>query len=256
MRARISSAALCESKARLFLFMAVELRATVTLDLSKYQAFKRDIEDQLEHRTEGPITASFRQWGAIYRSFVKERFDVYSKGGGDWPPLKLATKLARRGPAGKRKSKVSAREKARKIVKRVTKLKAKLGKTKTAKRYKEILGQIKRARAGLKKNTNLKDRKFSILRDTNTLFTALSPEFSGLPGQEETPISNGIQVGYGGNAKHPSAKTATVADIASYHQTGAGHLPVRRIIVEPTASVIESMTKVMQSAVSKIVIAG
>ena len=54
----------------------------------------------------GPLGAMFRQWASVYSSFVRRRFNLYSRGGGDWPELKDATKRrrrkARRGRGGAR----------------------------------------------------------------------------------------------------------------------------------------------------------
>lgn len=42
-------------------------------------------------------------WGILYRSFVRARFIKFSRGGGDWPPLKPATIRRRRKGRGKSK---------------------------------------------------------------------------------------------------------------------------------------------------------
>ncbi|GAG69133.1 unnamed protein product [marine sediment metagenome] len=54
-----------------------------------------------------------------------------------------------------------------------------------------------------------------ILRDTSTLFKALTP---GSPGNLFKPIRRGIRVGFGGKAKHSRGGKATISDIASFHQ--------------------------------------
>lgn len=48
----------------------------------------------------GPIEKGFKQWGAVYRSFASERFDTYSKGGGNWKPLSPQTIARRRKGSG------------------------------------------------------------------------------------------------------------------------------------------------------------
>lgn len=60
-----------------------------------------------------------------------------------------------------------------------------------------------------------------------------------------------LTVGYGGPGRHPSSSKATVAEIASYHNEGAGNLPVRRIIVAPPPEVIERMGNDLKQAVEK-----
>ena len=43
---------------------------------------------------------TLKQWGVRYRGFVQQRFDQYSKGGGNWAPLKPATIARRRKGTG------------------------------------------------------------------------------------------------------------------------------------------------------------
>jgi hypothetical protein len=43
---------------------------------------------------------TLKQWGARYRGFAMKRFDIFSKGGGDWAPLKPATIARRRKGKG------------------------------------------------------------------------------------------------------------------------------------------------------------
>lgn len=120
----------------------------------------------------------FLQWAARYRGFVRERFVLFSRGGGDWPPLK-------------RKRKRGARSRA------------------------------------------------ALLRDTGTLFGALDIQFTGKPGQLQRIIPDGIQVGFGGPAKHPKAKIS-VAQLAAIHHSGVG-VPKREIIVDPPKKVTDAM---------------
>lgn len=75
------------------------------------------------------------------------------------------------------------------------------------------------------------------LRDTGTLLNALTV---GAPGNMFRRTSRGIRVGFGGPARHPDGK-ATIADIARFHDAGAGDLPQRRIIVVPDAPTIARM---------------
>jgi hypothetical protein len=149
----------------------------------------------------GPIGAAFRQWGARFRAFIRERFAAFSRGGGDWADLKESTKRRRQGP-----------------------------------------------RKGAKGA-----RSFAILRDTGTLLNAVDPTFSGKPGQLQQDIPFGIRVGYGGPGRHPKGK-ATIADIAAFHQEGAGHLPARKIIVAPSpaSDVVNQMAEDMNRALKAI----
>lgn len=94
-------------------------------------------------------------------------------------------------------------------------------------------------------------RVFAILRDTGTLFAALTPAFASKPGQLQEDIPFGVRVGYGGPAGHPGS-AATIADIAHFHQIGAGHLPVREIIIPPDDQVKAAMAADMQAALIKL----
>lgn len=91
----------------------------------------------------------------------------------------------------------------------------------------------------------------AVLRDTGTLFNVVSPSFTGAPGQLQKKIPFGVRVGYGGPSRHPKAR-ATVADIASFHQVGAGVLPKREIIVPPDTATLQQMAADMDRALKKL----
>lgn len=97
----------------------------------------------------------------------------------------------------------------------------------------------------------LKTRVGSILRDTNTLFAALSPAFSGAPGALQQKIPFGIRVGFGGPGGHPGGPSVT--EIARWHHEGAGFLPVREIIVTPPQRVVTAMRVDAERAVAKTI---
>lgn len=169
----------------------------VSVDLSSLIKFGEQVDAQM-HGSSGPIDAMITQWGVRYRSFAQERYDKYSKGGGDWAPLKESTIKRRRH--GRNKSGLSA----------------------------------------------------AILRDTNTMFTVLSPVFRNQPGALQQRLSDGILVGFGGPHRHPSGGTATIADIATFHNEGAGNLPQREIIVAPPSYVIDGMAQDGNRALQKL----
>lgn len=82
----------------------------------------------------------------------------------------------------------------------------------------------------------------TILRDTNTLMSALHPIIKGPGGYEEQrPHTFVVIVGYGGPARHKRSKKATISEVASYHNDGGGRLPKRLIIVPPDNRVVERM---------------
>lgn len=89
-----------------------------------------------------------------------------------------------------------------------------------------------------------------ILRDTDTMFEALDPQFQAKPGQLNQHIPFGIRTGYGSSAMHPTAKVPT-DKLAYWHQVGAGYLPARPIIVPPSGVVVREMADVMRKAVRK-----
>lgn len=177
---------------------------TVKIDLSGLKDFKKVLDRDLRAGGQkaggSPINNAFKQWGVRLRSFLQERFAVYSRGGGNWPPLKPST--------------------------------------------------IKRRRKG---NTKF-GLSAAILRDTGTLFNALTPEFTGKPGAIEERIPYGIRLGYGGPGKYTKkyGGIATIADIASFHQVGAGYLPKREIIVPPNEHTLELMAEDMSRAIEKM----
>lgn len=193
----------------------------VKIDLKPLDNLKLEVRQGLSvpHKR-GPIQRALNQWAALVRGFLQERFVRESKGGGSWPKLSKATLAARRNKARRR-----GRGGARRRSIRGARLKAGSAVS---------LGQSPR-----------------ILRDTGTMFRVLSPQFVGQPGAIEKEIPFGVRIGFGGPDKHPSGKT-TIAGIAMAHQTGAGRLPVRKIIVTPPARVISQMRAVMQRALDRL----
>lgn len=67
-------------------------------------------------------------------------------------------------------------------------------------------------------------RKVATLIDTATTKNAL---LQGAPGNVMRRVPGGIELGIGGGA-HPAG--GTIGQIASYHHTGAGRLPQRRVV--------------------------
>jgi len=152
-----------------------------------------------------PFDDMFRQWGVRYLAFTRRRFNRLSRsGGGGWPPLAASTIRSRRGPTRRKARKGSA--------------------TKTTAR-------------GSAKNV-------SILRDTGTLFNALT---IGMPGNLYRRFSGGIDVGFGGPSRHKKGN-ATIRDIAEFHQKGAGNLPRREILVQPDGATVRGMLSDMRRA--------
>lgn len=182
----------------------------VKVNLKPLERFSRLIHDGLRLGT-GPIADAVRQWAVRYRSFAQERFDRYSKGGGDWPSLKLATIRRRRHGKG---------------------------------------GRYKRGAKAHKKALATGGGQISMLRDTGTMFRALSPVFGRTPGQLQELIPFGIRVGFGGPAGHPGGPI-TVAELAEIHHEGKGNVPAREIIVDPPQSVTDRMATDARRGIEK-----
>lgn len=71
----------------------------VVIDLRGLTKFQRAVEAEFHNRSDGPIRDAMKQWGARYRSFAQRRFVKFSRGGGDWPPLKRARRRGAKGAA-------------------------------------------------------------------------------------------------------------------------------------------------------------
>lgn len=167
----------------------------VEIKLDAFEAIRKQVEEGLSGNSQSPVGKALTKWAFRYRAAMQERFDDFSRGGGDWPKLSEKTLQARRN---KDKSSVS------------------------------------------------------ILRDLGILYAVLTPAFLGLPGQLEERISSGIRIGFGGPSKHPEGGSATIADIAYFHHTGAGILPVRTLLVEPEGALLEAMVSDMEKAIVEI----
>lgn len=81
--------------------------ADVKINLRGLSAFQREVSGDLRKKGQGRIRKALRQCAAVYRSDMSERFDTFSKGGGDWAPLKKST-IARRRKGRNKKAKRKA----------------------------------------------------------------------------------------------------------------------------------------------------
>lgn len=87
--------------------------------------------------------------------------------------------------------------------------------------------------------------------DTGTLVGALAV---GGPGSLFDVFREGVRVGFSGSRRHPKGK-ASIADIAHFHNVGAGDLPKREILVEPDNITISGMHDDATRAVRKMMAA-
>lgn len=185
----------------------------VVLDLKPLRKFERQIIEGLKGGATTPVRKAFKQIAQMYREWAKERFTRFARGAGDWAPLKPSTIRRRR------------KGKAKKL--RVTK------------------GATTRTKT-------VAQGKVSILWDTGTLIGGLDPTFTPAKGALEQDIPGGIRVGFGGQARHPKGKGASIADIANFHQAGAPpNLPAREIIVLPPMSEQQRYGQRMEDALGE-----
>ncbi|MCH7813907.1 MAG: hypothetical protein IID40_07790 [Planctomycetes bacterium] len=92
-----------------------------------------------------------------------------------------------------------------------------------------------------------KGKGAKILRDTGTLLAALT---IGAPGNLFKLIRGGIRFGFSG-MRHPKGK-ASIRDIAVFHETGAGNLPKRPILVPPDDRTLRGMQNDVKEVVQKL----
>jgi len=203
---------------------------------------------------DNPVRRALHQWAHIFRAFLQERFDKFSRGGGGWKGLRPSTLAARARKPGTRLRAALKRGdiNEKQFAKRIKAAKRKQRKTTEAVMAAVVSGQLS-ARGGriTRKEQGAFQGSFSILRDVGLLYDVLAPTFSGAPGQLQEDIPFGVRVGFGGPARHPDG-TATIADIASFHQIGGPHLPQRKIIVPPDEPTQKVMAGAMDTALKTI----
>lgn len=199
----------------------------------------------------GELTADMRaqlsatlskRWAARWMAFIRRRFDQFSKGGGDWPPLAESTRNARRFSRGGTVGQARARAqrsllKAQQAAARATNA---TGRSKATQRLRKARESIRRA--------SVAAGSAAILRDTGTLFRATQP---GAPGNRFEATARGFRAGFA-PAGHP--KGATISQIAAWHQRGVpGKFPARPILVPPDSTVTAGMAQDAKEVVGKIV---
>lgn len=229
----------------------------VIVDLRPLARFRSEIDAAFQNPgVHNEIRRAMKQWVLRYRSFSQRRFALLSRGGGVWPPLAEATKIAR-----DRRSVTRAVQTAERAQNEVLRL-ASLGlvSDKHANKHRAALKRLQKAKAVFaEKRATIRagGGNYAILRDTGALFAALAPTVQDAPGAFEQQLPFGVEVGFGGPARHPApegSKSAppTIADIAAFHQFGAGHLPKREIIVDPTQEVTNEMANDMDRALQAL----
>jgi hypothetical protein len=76
--------------------MAKDAELRVEINVEPMRMFRSKLRDSM---SSGPVRDMYTQWAARMRSFWRERYDKYSKGGGDWKRLEPET--VKRRKAGK-----------------------------------------------------------------------------------------------------------------------------------------------------------
>lgn len=192
-----------------------DITIKVTVDLKGFDRGRALIAEGLSGGvgSANPLRAGFHQAARRYEAFTRRRFNQYSRGGGDWAPLSISTIRARNA----RLANVPRRR---------------------AKQTNAGFSSLARSRGrgGAALVAAPGGARVSILRDTGTLFTALT---IGATGNDTRDIPNGITYGLGGPARHPGGPT--IVQIATWHHQGAGHNPRRQIIVDPDQPTLRRM---------------
>ena len=242
----------------------------VQVSLNRMKRFQRLLKLGLGRPGVPAVDAMYTQWGSRYSAFIRRRFDQFSRGGGDWPPLAASTIYARsRSPirrinkafragditSAQRDIKLAAARgrlglslgRARQVAARINNDLARgriTGRQATSRLARVASGYARRAQLTL-------NASVSILRDTGTLMNALSIDAPG-----NVMRRNGPQLlfGIGGPDLHPGGH-ATIGRIAAYHNYGGaipGRPPRRVIITEPTKEVRAGMRGDAQRMVRRV----
>lgn len=89
----------------------------------------------------------------------------------------------------------------------------------------------------------------AILRDTGAMLASLQPSLGSGGMLQSTPRPLGFTAFLGGSQSY--ANGPTLSEVAEYHHTGAGRLPVREILVMPGAETIRTMSRKAQEIAVK-----
>lgn len=166
---------------------------------------------------------AFSDAATLYATAMDRRFGQQSRGGGEWPPLTEATILRRRmGKGGGTRGQA-----VRRAFRGLRRARTAEGIRKKAARVSKLTSM-----AGV-----------SILQDTGTLRAGITVGFA------LDDIPNGVRYGFAG--PHPK-KGVTLAKLATWHHTGAGRLPVRRILVAPDELTQNRMAGVIRRAARRM----
>lgn len=223
--------------------ITVELKG----DLSHVERYRKALQQAFSGNSE-----SFDRFGkrvlAMYASYIQRRFNTFSRGGGDWKPLAPST-IYRRARATVERARKEADSNLRRGVDTKGKSFGPAEHEAAIKRahgrahrfLNRVLGVPHGATRGIRigpatiAKGAVGSGQVSILRDTGTLFNALSINGPANVMRKRGPV---FEFGIGGNMQHPSGGV-TVGRIAAYHQNGGAipnRPPQRKILVVPPSS--------------------
>lgn len=201
------------------------LTVSTSLNVRGLTRFKSQVATGLRTHS-GPFGEMFTKWAAIYAAFTRRRFNQFSRGGGNWQPLRPSTIRARAGAARGRKGKGGGSGKG-------------LG----------ARSSLALTRRGALVNAG---RTVSILRDKGILFNAIS---IGATGNYVGRVPRAVIYGFAPvphTGRRQSKRVATIQKIAHWHNIGAGRNPRRVILANPDRSTRTQLTSAMRAAVRKI----
>lgn len=210
----------------------------VTFDMGPLDRFTNAVLVGLDagNGGSGPMRDMKVSWGARYSANMRRRFDAFSQGGGDWPPLALTT-LRRKLLKGVKKTKGAARKSSLRSQGEGR------GAVTTLARDTKRGGQF----------VGFSGRSSSILVDTGVLKGALQ---IGVTGNLFQLIAGGIDFGFDSSAPHPTkgkGKSATIGQIAAWHNAGAPpRLPQRAILAQPDGQTVKGMQDDLTRAIARI----
>lgn len=234
----------------------------VRIPYAELDKFTASVQQSMSGQTLHPAWAKcWKRWAWFYRSFARERFYRFSRGGGDWAPLRPATIRKRRNYTKpqraylKKLKTVARRDKAHSKA-----VRAYLKKASEQNRLKLKLQTLRLAdaqdkAAAAKQKVKEGIASIAILIDTAVMVGALAPTFQPGKGAIEDFISGGIRVGFGGPAGHKTKDgkvKGTIAQIAAWHQSGTPRMPSRKHIVPPDDATKEKMTREGQRALAEV----
>ena len=248
----------------------MQVQLTVTVNSEKLrQGFAR-LRSGLSGGSVAAVDTMFSRWAKRYEAFTRDRFNNFSRGSGDWPPLAPSTILRRRlGNAGAplaiqarlaasggntleraqhtiiyRKAKAAFRKEHRGMdAGRLSYLSRDAG----FRAVKKAGGRV-RTRKQIAESIGATPGAVSIMRDTGTIFNALT---IGAAGNVSRHSGASAEYGIGGAEQHPTppgrkGHPASIAQIAAYHQMGGaipGRPPQRKILDSPDEETVKGMER-------------